>query len=132
MIILLGTLFMACQEDIACTAEFVYSSTINLTDQDGIPVNEADVSYTVNDEDGLHQVESAPGGGFLVGGEEAGDFVVEIEVRIEQENDPCCWEAGSTTVEYTVEADECHVIPEIIDAEIELVLVCSDDTDECG
>ena len=130
MLFFLSTLFLACEPEVGCTLEYVYSSTIQLSDQNGEPISEASISYTVNGAEG-EIVESYESGTFLIGGEEAGDFHVDIYVEIQTEEDSCCWDVGTAELEYTVEKDECHVIP--VSPEVELVwdTICVD-VDENG
>ena len=119
------SLFFACDpyEEYHCTEEFVYSSSFTLLDQAGNPINEADISYTVDGNEGSY-VESFENGSFAVGGEEAGDFVVEISASVPLENDPFCWEVGTATLEYTIEAGPCHVRNQIIDVELSWETFC--------
>lgn len=120
----LFSLFFACSpEEVACTEIFTYSSTLNLVDQAGNPITDADISYTVDGQAGSY-VESFENGSFAVGGEEAGDFVVEISASVDVENDQFCWEVGTATLEYTIEADECHVIGQTFDVELSWQTVC--------
>ena len=120
MFITLLSLFFACEpkeEDIACTADFRYSATLTLTDLDGNPISDAAISYTVDGEEGTY-IDSWMDGEYAIGGEEAGDFVVEINVELPTE-DPCVWDVGTATLEFTIEEDECHVISQAFEPELE-------------
>ena len=135
MFVTLLSLFFACQpkeEDIACTADFRYSATLTIKDQNGNLVSDADVTYTVDGTEGTY-VDTWLEGEYAVGGEESGDFVVDIFAEVDTE-DPCCWEVGSATLEFTIEADECHVISQAFAPELEWDLVCADvdENGECG
>ena len=135
MFVTLLSLFFACEpkeEDIACTADFRYSATLNIKDQSGSPVADADVSYTVDGNEGTY-IDTWLEGEYAIGGEESGDFVVDIIAEVSTE-DPCCWEVGSTTLEFTIEADECHVISQAFQPELEWDLVCADvdENGDCG
>ena len=123
MFAILLSLFSACSPEIACTEIFAYSSTITLVDSSGFPIEEADISYTVNGQEGTY-IESFGGGVFAVGGEEAGDFVVTVHAEQNIEDDPTCWNVGTGTAEYTIEADECHVIGQEIDLALTWELLC--------
>ena len=99
MFFLIASLFFACEEEVACTAEFVYSSQIEIIDEDGAPITSANISYQVDGVEGEY-VENYETGIYVVGGEEAGDFVVQIFVEIPFEDDACCWDIGEKTLEY--------------------------------
>ena len=135
MFITLLSLFFACEpkeEDIACTADFRYSATLTIKDQNGNPISDADVSYTVDGTEGTY-IDTWLEGEYAVGGEESGDFVVDIFAEVDT-GDPCCWEVGSATLEFTIEADECHVISQAFEPELEWELMCADQDEngECG
>jgi len=128
MFIILLSLFFACEpkeEGLACTADFRYSATLTLTDLDGNPITDADISYTVDGEDGTY-IDSWMDGDYAVGGEEAGDFVVEINVELPTE-DPCLWSVGTATLEFTIEEDECHVISQAFEPELEWSEIVEED-----
>lgn len=140
MLITILSMFLACGEKgedtglpdgIDCTAEFRYSATINVSDPNGDPLASefVEASYTVDGVAGEY-AESWEPGAILVGGEESGDFVVTLSAEIPQE-DPCCWDVAQTVLEFTIEADECHVISQAFDAELEWQMVCADG-EECG
>lgn len=125
-------LFMSlfgCNQSMVCTEVFVFSSTIELLDQDGIPIEDARISYTVDGVEGIY-VESLDDGTYVVGGEEAGDFVVEIYAQIPDEVG-CCTDIGEATLEFTIEADECHVLPQSFSPELEWSTACID-IEECA
>lgn len=135
------TWFLACgeksedtanPEDIGCTLEFRYSSTISVVDKEGAPLESEflSVTYTVDGVEGEY-VESWEAGSVIVGGEEAGDFVVNLAADVPDENDACCSDVGTATLEFTIEADECHVIPQNFDANLEWGMVCAD-SEDCG
>lgn len=134
LFLLLG---MACQpveEVVDCTADFRYSSTISVVDKDGEPLaSDIDVSYTVDGVEGEY-IETWEAGSVIVGGEEAGDFVVNLYAQVPFADDPCCWDVGEATLEFTIEKDECHVIQQTFDANLEWSVMCADggDTAECG
>ena len=129
MLFLIASLFFACEEEVACTAEFVYSSQIDIIDEEGEPVTAASISYHVDGVEGEY-VENYETGTYVVGGEEAGDFVVHISVEIPFEDDVCCWDIGEKTLEYTVEKNVCHVIPVSMETELDWSIRCMD-TEEC-
>ena len=108
---------------IDCTAEFVYSLSLFITDQDGQPVDNANISYTVDGEPGIY-VEYFTNGEYFVGGEEAGDFEVDIYVEIAAGED--CFDIGDASLSVTVEADECHVINQAITPDLDWERVCLD------
>ena len=135
MFVTLLSLFFACEpkeEDIACTADFRYSATLTIKDQNGNLVSDADVSYTVDGAEGSY-IDTWLEGEYAIGGEEAGGFVVDIIAEVATE-DPCCWEVGSATLEFTIESDECHVISQAFEPELEWELMCADQDEngECG
>ena len=63
-------------------------------------------------------------GEYFVGGEEAGDFEVDIYVEIPAGED--CFDIGDAIFNVTVEADECHVITQAITPELNWERVCLD------
>ena len=135
MFVTILSLFIACEpkkDDISCTADFRYSSTLIIKDQNGNPVADADISYTVDGTEGTY-IDSWLDGEYAIGGEEAGDFVVDIIAEVQTE-DPCCFDVGSATLEFTIEADECHVISESFEPELEWEMMCADQDEngECG
>ena len=111
------------EEGIDCTADFRTSANITIVDQQGAPLPGVDVSYTVDGEEGMY-METWDDGIYHVGGEEAGDFVVSMYIELLQENDPCCFDVGEGTLEFTIEEDECHVITQAFEAELEWSIVC--------
>ncbi len=115
-----------------CTLEFRYSATISIQDKEGDPLSGEFVTatYTVNGVEGSY-IESWEDGSILVGGEEAGEFVVNLSAEVPYEDDPCCWDVASTVLEFVIESDECHVVPQSFDAELEWGMVCAD-SEECG
>ena len=139
MLFLIFSLFIACQskeddsgeandtgeDGIDCTMEFRYSATISIVDEAGAPLSGVDVSYTVNGTEGSY-VENFQEGIYNVGGEESGDFVVHMMAEIPDESDPCCKNIGEGTLEFTIEADECHVQSQAFDTSLEWNVVCSE------
>ena len=144
MLFAIISLFVACQskgdepenpedtgpEGIDCSADFRSSALVTILDQSGAPLTGVEVSYTVNGEEGNH-IDSWVNGTYVIGGEEAGDFVVSMYVEIAQENDPCCSDVGEGTLEFTIEADECHVITQEFETSLEWDVICVD-VDENG
>ena len=110
-------------DGIDCSSQFVYSLTLTLTDQDGGPIDNAIISYTVDGEEGSF-VEYLANGEYFVGGEEAGDFEVDIYAELPVGED--CFDLGTALFDVTVEADECHVIPQAISPELDWERVCLD------
>ena len=140
MLFMILGLFVACGDKsddsgafdgIDCTMDFRYSATIQVTDKNGAPLSGEfiEASYTVDGVEGTY-IESWEAGSIIVGGEEAGDFVVTLSAEVPQE-DPCCWDVAEKILEFTIEADECHVIGQSFDAELEWNMVCADSA-ECG
>jgi len=116
-----------------CTMEAKYSVNLTLTDADGNPLENAEVSYTVDGVEGQSVVDSWEAGTYAVGIEEAGDFEITVFAEVPFEDDPCCWMIGDTVISVTVEADECHVIPVSISEELGWSTMCADaETAECG
>ena len=144
MLFAIFSLFIACQskeddsgqpedtggDGIDCTADFRASANITILDQEGSPLAGVDVSYTVDGEAGTY-LDTWGDGTYNVGGEEAGDFVVRMYIEIPQENDPCCFDVGEGSLEFTIEADECHVITQEFETELEWDIICLD-PDESG
>ena len=111
--------------DVYCTEIFVYSVSLSLVDEDGVPLSDAIVSYTVDGEEGSY-VEHFFDGEYMVGGEESGFFEIDIYAELPVEGDDDCFRIGSATLEATIEADECHVIPQSFSPELDWDLVCLD------
>lgn len=140
MFSLFSLLFLACdpvvddtsEGGVDCTLEFRYSATIAVQDKNGVPLSGEFVTatYTVDGVEGTY-IESWEDGSILVGGEESGEFVVNLSAEVPYEDDPCCWDVASTTLEFVIEADECHVISQSFDADLEWGMVCAD-SEECG
>ena len=142
MFTLFWTWFVACQppekdsgfEGVDCTADFRSSAIVSVEDKDGAPLSDVSVTYTVDGIDGEY-VEQWQNGSVVVGGEETGEFVVNLYAEIPFENDPCCWDIGEAVLEFTIEADECHVITQEFDANLEWSVMCADAVDpdaDCG
>lgn len=103
-------------EPVTCTEEVVPSVLVDVVDVDtneGLP--NAEVSFRVDDGD----VQSCTGGGpdgspsvFVCGEEQAGDFEIVVE-HIDY---------TAQTISVSVDADECHVITEEIEARLESML----------
>ena len=117
-------------EGIDCTADFRTSANITIFDQQGAPLPGVEVSYTVNGVEGTY-IDTWEDGTYNVGGEEAGDFVVSMYIEVPQEADPCCSDVGEGTLEFTIEADECHVITQQFETNLEWDVICVD-VDENG
>ena len=143
MFTLFWTCFVACQppekdsglESVDCSADFRSSAIVSVEDKDGAPLSEVTVTYTVDGVEGEYFESMDVVGSVYIGGEESGDFVVNLYAEIPFENDPCCWDVGEAVLEFTIEADECHVITQELDANLEWVVVCADGVDvdeECG
>ena len=126
----LFNIFMACDEPLTCTSEYVYSASIELKDLNGDPIEGASISYTVDGESG-EVVEDWTAGNYVVGGEEAGEFIVDIYAEIEDPNDSCCLDIGSATLEFVVDSDECHVNSQSFAPDLEWDRVCMD-AEDCG
>ncbi|MAA79185.1 MAG: hypothetical protein CL916_07980 [Deltaproteobacteria bacterium] len=144
MLFVIISLFVACQskgddsgnpEDtgdlgIDCTSDFRSSALVTVLDQEGSPLLGVDVSYTVDGVSGTY-IDSWENGTYVVGGEEAGDFIVSMYAEIPQENDPCCSDVGQGTLEFTIDADECHVITQEFETSLEWDIICVE-VDENG
>ena len=130
MVFMFLSSFFACEKPIACNEMFVYSVNLELLDPSGSPITDAEIAYTVDGSEGEF-IESWEDGIYVIGGEEAGDFVISIDAIIENPDDECCWTEGSAELSLTIEADECHVIPQSISPELEWLEVCAD-SEECG
>ena len=117
-------------EGVDCTADVRSSALVTILDQEGAPLSGVEVSYTVDGTSGTY-IDSWENGTYVVGGEEAGDFVVSMYVEIPQESDPCCSDVGQGTLEFTIEADECHVITQEFETSLEWDVICVD-VDENG
>ena len=126
---LLGS-FLACESETYCTDIFMSSVNLELLDETDSPITDADISYTVDGEEG-ENIQNFGNGEYAVGGEEAGDFQISIAVNTEDPEDECCWTEGTANLSLSIEADECHVIPQSITPELDWVLVCAD-SEDCG
>ena len=129
------SILFACEpkeEGILCTTDIRSSALVTVIDQDGSPIDNADVSYTVDGVEGTF-IETWSTGQYVLGEEEAGDFIVDIVAEIDTE-DPCCQEVGTATLEFTIAENECHVETQEFEAELEWDLVCADvdENGECG
>ena len=122
--------FFACEKPVACDEMAAYSVNLKLLDEDGSPITDAEISYTVDGVEG-QTVDNFGDGEYVVGVEEAGDFEISIDVSIEDPEDECCWKEGSADLSLTIEEDECHVIPQILTPELDWVDVCAD-SEDCG
>ena len=121
------------EELMDCSAEFVSSSIIELYDPVGEAITDAEISYTVDGVEGTY-IKNMENGSYAIGGEEAGTFVVSIFTAIPFADDPCCNDVGEATLEYTIEANECHVIPQSFTPELAWGVVCTDadENGDCG
>ena len=135
MFVTLLSLFFACEpkeEGLLCTTDIRSSAILTLTDQNGDPISDAVISYTVEGVEGQY-LETWANGQYVIGEEESGGFVVDIIAEVATE-DPCCWNVGSTTLEFTIEENECHVETQTFEPELEWELMCADQDEngECG
>ena len=96
-----STTLVACQEEeLACTAIAAYSVNLQLEDDQGAPITDANVQFSV-DASALADCDDFGGGSYACGIEQAGAFTIEID-----------WNGVQETLELEVDADECHVISE--------------------
>lgn len=135
MFLTLMAVLFACEpkeEGILCTTDIRSSALVTVIDQDGSPIDNADVSYTVDGVEGTF-IETWSTGQYALGEEEAGDFIVDIFAEIDTD-DPCCQEVGTATLEFTIEENECHVETQEFETGLEWDLVCVDvdENGECG
>jgi hypothetical protein len=122
--------FFACEPIVACDEMAVYSVTLEILDEAGLPIVDAEIAYTVDGEEGL-VVEGWGDGNYVVGIEEAGDFEISIHVDIPNPDDECCWKEGTANLALTITSDECHVVPQSLTPELDWVDVCAD-SEDCG
>ena len=108
---------------ISCTAEQVFALNLTLTDKDGQPLTGAEINYSVDGEQGDVVIEDIDGL-YLVGGDVGGLYEVVIYAEVPFENDPLCWDVGEGELSLEVLADECHVIPQSFEPELEWIAVC--------
>jgi len=135
MLLTVLSVLFACEpkeEGIICSTDIRSSALVTVIDQDGSPIDNAEVTYTVDGTEGTF-IDVWPNGQYVLGEEEAGDFVVDIYAEISTD-DPCCQEAGTATLEFTIEENECHVETQEFETELEWELVCVDvdENGECG
>jgi hypothetical protein len=97
----------ACDVGGECDLMAVSSLTINVSDNDGAPFEDASVRYSVDG--GTVRDCEGNSGTWICGWEESGDFEVEVSSTGFE----------TQTVTAQVEADECHVIPQSIDVALE-------------
>ena len=109
-----------------CTEIFIHSVSLTLEDESGAPVTGAHVSYTVDGVEGT-VVEEIIEGEYVVGGEEAGYFEIDIYVEIPRNDGSDCIDLAYGSVNTTVEADECHVIPQVFTPDLDWEVVCLDE-----
>lgn len=102
-----------CPSELVCTTLAAYSTTVSVVDADGQPVARAAGTYTV-DGGASKPCDSWTAGELACGVEEAGHFVVEVSAD--------GFNAGIAEVD--VGADECHVIGETVEIELE-ALACT-------
>ena len=122
--------FFACDPIVACDEMAVYSVNLEILDESGSPLTDAEITYTVDGEEG-QVVESWGDGTYMVGIEEAGDFEISIRVQMQDPDDGCCWKEGSADLSLAIESDECHVIPQSLTPELDWVEACVE-LEECG
>jgi hypothetical protein len=132
VLFLLG-LLVGCEREIACTLEAVNAVNIVLEDQEGNPITDAEISYTVEGEEGT-DVMSFSDGSYALGVEQAGDYEISIYTEVYEEGNSCCWQEGRVDISVTVESDECHVIPALLEPELEWVDICIElsEEEDCG
>lgn len=124
----------AAEDPVACAEYAALALQVDVTDADGNPLPGATVTFTVDGGETraatcLDAEDPAACTSFATAYEEAGTYDVLVEYSIPTA-DPCCWYADSKMATVTVEADECHVIPEQVTVAIDTSLVaCGDD---CG
>ena len=90
-------------EELACTASIEYSVYVTVYDEDGKVIENASVSYSSDAMSGDCEMDSV--GGHYCGEEQSGDVTIFVSAE------------GYVDTEQTVtvEADECHVITEMLD-----------------
>jgi hypothetical protein len=115
-------------EVLDCSADFRSSAIISVKDKDGAPLSDVNVSYSVDGIEGEF-VDHWQNGSVIVGGEESGEFVVNLYAEIPFENDACCWDIGEAELEFSIEANECHVITQEFEANLEWSVLCADTSD---
>lgn len=88
---------------VECTEQAAASLNLTVVDPDGVPVADAQVNYTVDGGD-PEACELLTDGGYVCGWEIAGAFDVQIGA------------VGylPDTFSVTVDADECHVLPQVV------------------
>lgn len=96
---LLGAL-AGCEEEIACTDLLAWSVTIDLQDADGNPVEDAEVTYSA-DGAAAEPCENGTNGEYYCGPEIAGPLTIVAGK-----------DGLSATMDFDIDADECHVIGE--------------------
>ena len=135
MLLTILSILLACdpkEEGLICSSDIRSSAILTVEDQDGNPVDSAEVSYTVDGVEGTF-VEAWSNGQYVLGEEESGDFVVDVFAEISTD-DPCCQEIGTGALEFTIEANECHVETQEVELVLEWELVCADvdENGDCG
>ncbi len=105
-------------EAVACAEYAALALQVDVTDLDGVPLPGASVSFRVDGGEWQEATSCLDGStdpedctSFATAWEVPGTYEVLVEYDAPT-GDPCCWHTGSATETVTVEADECHVIPE--------------------
>lgn len=102
--LLLGfVLVCGCEARQACTTEARGSVTVTVTDPDGAPVADPEVTFSVDGGDPA-PCDAMPGGSFVCGWEVSGELAITADA----------WGFGAVTETVTVGRDACHVIPEAL------------------
>ena len=95
----------ACPPEVACTEIAVTSVNVQVDDADGVAIEGATVSYTVDGGDSAACSENS-GGSYSCGVEEPG----EIEVTAVADG----FGEASDSVTIVMDEDDCHVVPQDI------------------
>lgn len=98
----LASTLVACEEEVSCTTEAVYSVNVQLEDADGAAIPGATVQYSV-DGSAFTDCDEFGDGSYGCGVEQAGTFTIEVDGNGAQDS-----------AEVDVEADVCHVIGETV------------------
>ena len=93
-----------CPTTTECTAEARSSISLTIVDDAGMQITDAIASYSV-DGGAVRDCEGFGGGALVCGWEEAGEFTVTVDAL----------GYGAKTFTQMVEADECHVVTEVVE-----------------
>lgn len=103
------SLLAACEPEVDCTTEARGSVNVSVVDADGAPTDAFDsISYdssTFSDD-----CEGWETGEYVCGWEVAGDITITVEA---------CGGSQTISETVTVQSDECHVIPEALELQID-------------